>query len=132
MPGSNVGIFFSGKLFHGIYGLFFFFVFQCPLSILYPELSSEEASEFCWQQFRGSPPIVSVLLYVVHRIFLISWHHIKWYKREVKRICADLVYLSLSYIFRDDFGLTTSGEDHQLCPCSYMRSQIAFFSSLSP
>ena len=38
-----------------------------PLSILYLMLSSEEASELCWSQIRWDPPLVSVILYVVHR-----------------------------------------------------------------
>ena len=66
VPGSAMEFFCSGELFHGMYGLVVS-VFQCPLCMLSSVLFLEKVPAFCLPQVRGSPPVMYIFLYVVHR-----------------------------------------------------------------
>ena len=62
-----------------------FYVFHCPLSMLYPLLSSEEVPVLCLPQIRKGPSIVFMVIYsyVVYRNSSIPDTALSVTKREV-------------------------------------------------
>jgi hypothetical protein len=84
--GTAVGLLSNVELFRGMYGLV---VFVVQYYLLCPVLSSEGVPALCWPQVRGGPPIMSVLLKMVHTNKKQTW---KWYKEKLKKMNDNNTY----------------------------------------
>ena len=81
---STVRFFSNGELIPGMYRLCFC-GFQYPLFMFCPILHSEDTFALFWPQDIRGPPIVHVMIDVVHRIFQKTLALSKWYKENLKK-----------------------------------------------
>ena len=68
------------------------FYVYCALSLFSPVLSLEEIPAFCWPQVRGSSPVLSLFVYMVHK-FVSPCTAISGIKEKMKKRGENIVLL---------------------------------------